>query len=634
MYYSLKWYSANAIPFFGGYHMKIRRCLAIIVGFFLFVILVDCIQVKAYDPNMDGGGGGGGSQNGTSENYYSSGDDGVRLTVIEIETGMRAVGSYSIDYFRKSKENKSITHFGKISKIEYMGVAGYSSSKNLSQSSEGYRVNREGVTVAFQVEEMPTIVSSSSGNSDIEKIKSYFNNEDRLRKVASRVGMTYDELISGRYKLIIEPIIYLTFNSRYMAMTAHEAAKLDMALGGTSTNGGQLRAKFVSFTHKNLPLSIFLKKKELGVKNWTGSKYDRVNNGQILTYLGIGILSFEPEELETDVESFDFDYRPDTDVITYVDVGVGSGGNGATSDNPITVTFSGELIDTKVVTGIVIPPGGSRPVWIKWHTPKVKEPDILTSTINVSVSGGSASNATIKVKVKPIARIEPPNPSADDTRKSTWSDNILPNFPKLTELKSYTAPVKTRSWHTYTCRKKSVWFGDYYTDEDGNEHKIYVTVYEFDENNYTASLTSTKAVIMPDMTVRKSNPANDIMKSGYGIELKVTSNVSGSSSSFTGMQNAVVYFPEFEYKWYRRIGTTPGANLTDIIEFPVNVFSLRGNRVHFLPIWFPDKEYKVYIETLDAWTPAGMLCDYITTSINVKGSLWDDYHLGVIPDLP
>lgn len=612
--------------------MNLKRNIAIVLGILGFILLVSCKQVKADNSNMDGGGSGGGTQTGSNENYFSSGDDGVRISIIDVKTGMRAEGTKIIDYSRKDKSNKTIIHFGKYSKLEYMGVGGYSSAKSLVQSNEDYVTDGNGKTVAYQVEEMPVIVSSSSGNSDIEKIKAYFNNEDRLRKVASRVGMSYDELISGRYKLIIEPVIYLTFNSMYMAMTAHEAAKLDMALGGTSTSGGQLRAKFVSFTHKNLPLSIFLKKKELGVKNWTGSKYDRVNNGQILTYLGIGILSFEPENLETDVGTVDFDYRPDTDVITYANISVGDGGDGATSDNPITVTFTGDLIGTKMVTGIVIPPGGSRPVWIKWHTPKVKEPDILASDIYVSVSGGSTSNATIKVKIKPIARIEPPNPSADDTKKSNWSDRILPDFPKLTELKSYTAPITSRTWHTYTCTKKSVWLGDYYTDEEGIEHKIYETVYEFNVNNYSATLTSTQAVITPDTTVRKSNPDDNKIKSGYGIELKVSSRITGSSSSVTGMQNAVVYFPEFEYKWFRRIGTTPGASLNDIIEFPVNVFSIRGNRIHFLPIWFPDKEYKVYIETLDAWTPAGMLCDNTTASINVKGSLWDDYHLGVIPD--
>ena len=36
--------------------------------------------------------------------------------------------------------------------------------------------------------------------------------------------------------------------------------------------------------------------------------------------------------------------------------------------------------------------------------------------------------------------------------------------------------------------------------------------------------------------------------------------------------------------------------------------------------------------TLDVWTPGGMLCNYTTASITVKGSLWDDFHISVLPN--
>jgi len=607
----------------------------------LFIVSITFSFTKVYaDPNMDGGGSGGGTQNGSSENFYSSGDDGVRITIIDTMTGRKAEGTRTIDYYRKSKENKTIIHFGKHSKLEYMGVSGYSTSMPLSQSRENYAIDSNGKTVAYNITEMPIIVSSSSGNSDIDEIKNYFDDKTRLELISTRVGMSYEQLTNGNYKLIIEPVIYLTFKSMYMAMTAHEAAKLDMALGGTETSGGELRAKFVSFSHKNLPLSIFLKKKELGVKRWTGSKNERVHNGKILEYLGIGILSFEAEGTDVDVGSGTYNYRPNTDVITAVEVSVGSGGNGATSDNPISVQFSGDLVPTTSVTGIVIPPGGSRLVWFKWKTPDLAE--LTKSKINVSITGGASttSSSVIDITIKPIVEKEPPNPTADDKKKSNWNDNNLPVFPKIMELKSYAAPKKSASWHTYTCTKKSVWTGEYETDSQGNylvdsegyRYKIYETVYEFDTNTYTASLVNTTAKITPDVTVKKTNPNNSYIKSGYGIQLAVNSRVNGSPSTTTGIQHAVVYFPEFKYVSYRRIGKLPSAGLNATINFPVNQYSILDNKVHFLPIWFPDKEYKVYIETLDAWTPAGMLCDYTTTSITVKGSMWDDYHIGVIPN--
>lgn len=614
-----------------------RAKIKVLLICYLFLSLVLTAKTVKADPNLDGGGSGGGTQEGTSNNYYSSGDDGVRLTVIDVKTGMRAVGTRTIDYARKDKTSRAVLHFGKHSKLEYMGVAGYAEPLALSQSNEDYIVNNNGKQVAFCVSEMPIIISSSTGDTDIEAIKTYFNNEDRLRKIASRVGMTYEELINGNFKLIIEPVIYLTFQGNYMAMTAHEAAKLDMSMGGTTTSGGELRAKFVSFTHKNLPLAIFLKRKELGVKRWTGSKTERVQNGQILEYLGIGILSFEPD---TDIEmgSESYLYRPDTDVVTAIDVSVGNSGDGATSDNPISVQFSGDMIPTTTVTGIVIPSGGSRPVWFKWRTPDLKVQ--TSSTIHATITGGSstAASSDISIVIKPLVEQEPPNPTADDKKPKNFNDT-LPTFPKMWELKNYPEPKTTASWHTYTCTKSSVWTGDYETDASGeyirdyfgSKIPIYTTVYNFTTNNFTASLSSQTASIKPDSAVRDANPSETIIKSGYGIELNIDSWVSGSYDA-TGMQNAAIYFPEFNYLSWRRIGKLPGANLRDTIHFPVNLYSINKNRIHFLPIWFPDKTYTVYIETLDAWTPGGMLCSSITASIQVKGSTWDNWHISILPN--
>ncbi len=615
--------------------MQRRRELFILI--FIVLLLFQGNRMVTADSNMDGGGSGGGTQGGTSDNYYSSGDDGVRITVINIKTGIRANGTWTIDYFRKSKENKAIVHFGKYSKLEYMGVAGYSSSKALQQSSEGYRVDSGGKTVAYQVEEMPTIVSSSLGNSDIDEIKDYFDDKARLEVIASRVGMSYEEMTNGNYKLIIEPVIYFTFEGKYMAMTAHEAALLDLALGGTATTGGQLRAKFVSFTHKNLPLSIFLKKKELGVNRWTGSKTDRVQNGQILKYLGIGILSFEPDT-EVQVGGGSYWYRPNTDVITAVNVSVDGAGDGATCDNPITVQFSGAMIPTITISGIVIPPGGSRPVWIKWRTPDLKLQ--TSSTIHVSITGGSSavSASDLDIVIKPLVEQEPPNPTADDTKPKNF-DDTLPAFPKMWELRNYTSPITTTSWHTYTCTKSSVWTGGYETDAYGNyvhdyygnKIKIYETVYTFTTNNYSASLTLQNALIVTDTAVKEANPSSGTIKSGYGIELRVNTKITGNAD-VTGMQNAAFYFPEFNYKTWRRLGKLPGASLNDTIQFPVNLYSINKSRIHFLPIWFPDKTYTVYVETLDAWTPGGMLSYYTTASINVQGSMWDNWHISILPN--
>lgn len=611
--------------------MNRYKCLVYITMTILALIFMTS-YVKA-DSNMDGGGSGGGTESGTSQNYYSSGDDGIRITIIDTATNRKAEGTVTIDYSKKNKEGITVQHFGKVNKLEYMGIAGYSNAKSLLLSSENYKINNNGKTVWFYMPEIPVIVSSSKGNSNIEEIKQYINHGTTLKDIATRVGMNYEEMINGNYKIIVEPMIYLTFEGTYIAMTAQEAALLDMMLGGTKTTGGALRAKFVSFTHKNLPLAIFLEKKDLGVNRWTGSKYNRVSNGNILRYLGIGILSFgsSTPDTNTDVDTSSFSYRPDTDVITSVSVSA-SGGYGATCDNPITVQFSGELITTTQVSGIVIPSGSSRLVWFKWHTPNVTVKTTSYIYVNI-ISGGGSTTGNILIKINPLGEKEPSNPTADDTKPYGWSNTYLPSipsFPKTLALSGYTAPLKSTSWHTYTCTKRYVYAGSY-EDKDGNIHYLYDTIYDFTTNTYTATLTASSAELRPDTNTVTSNKKFNEVKSGYGVELKVNSNIStGSSGDVTGMQSALIYFPEFLYTTYHRIGKLPGAALNSTIQFPVNLYSMKGSRIHFLPIWYPDKEYKVYVETFDAWTPAGMLCNYTTASIDVKGSMWDDWHIGII----
>jgi len=613
--------------------MKRILCLiCILIG-----IMVGNVTILRAETNMNGGGAGGGTQAGTKENFFVSGDDGVRITVVDNRTKRRAEGTRTIDYYRLSKSGKPITHFGKISKIEYMGTGGYSSIRDLANSPENYKFDAAGNTVAFQVEDLPTIVSTASSNTDIEKIKAYFNVEGRLKGIASKVGLSYQELINGNYKVLIEPMIYITFQGCYVALTAHEAAKLDMALGGTANSGGQLRAKFVSYTHKNLPLSIFLRKKDLGIRPWNGSKYGKVQNGSILTYLGIGILSFTPQGNDVDLDSGGYVYRPNTDVITTVNVSITDGDpDGATCDNPLTVRFEGEYIATTYVTGITIPQGGNRPVWIKWRTPDIKES--IRTTIKATITKGGIENESIviPITIAPIKLLEPKNPIADDQKPQKWSAHIQPQFPTTAILKKFQEPVEKLSWHTYICTKQSV-LDHYENVKNGNKIvkiPIYNTVYNFTKNEFTSQITYTKVLVTPDSVTVKdgANPSLHKVKSGYGIEVKVTSNISGSSANCSGFQNFCAYFPEFEYKKYRRIGSLPGASLISTLELPINLYSIRKNRIHFTPIWYPDIEYKVYIELLDAWTPAGMLCSKTTGSIDIKGNMWDNWYIREVID--
>lgn len=53
---------------------------------------------------------------GTSTNFWSTGNDGVRVTVVDAETGT-AVSS-SVDFANRSQP-ATVLHFGKVNKLQY-----------------------------------------------------------------------------------------------------------------------------------------------------------------------------------------------------------------------------------------------------------------------------------------------------------------------------------------------------------------------------------------------------------------------------------------------------------------------------------------------------------------------------------
>ena len=127
------------------------------------------------------------------------------------------------------------------------------------------------------------------------------------------------------------------------------------------------------------------------------------------------------------------------------------------------------------------------------------------------------------------------------------------------------------------------------------------------------------------ITCDEKNPTANgrTMKSGYGINEKVTGSVSGNGEH-TALQNAVTYIPEFYYKTYWRLLESTSTNN---LEFRKNKYSTYNNRTHFTPVWYPDGTYKVYTWALDCWTPAGMLSANLTDNLTIKGNVFDDWHV-------
>ena len=563
-----------------------------------------CLQSVVFadsggDSNIDNGGGN--LLDGSQGNFWNPGNDGVRVTIVDSETG--AVKSESIDYSNTNVSDIAF-HFGKKCKIEYVGGA------SLSVSTENYNCKTP-------VPPLPVIISDGESLfADIEEIRSYFTDEQVVKGISNHLGFDYNKLIGGDYKFMLEPIMYITYNGVRTAMTATEAALYNM-----QTDGDLIR-KFAPLSHKNLPLAMFLEEDDLGYRAWSGSTTSQVTDSDIINYLGMGIVSFKEKE-EIEIEGSDYEYRVDTDVYTSITVS----GSEHTPDNPVTVRF---YIKNKCYTvgNVVFPEGSSQLVWVKWHTPKTKQ----TVRIHVEVEGdASASMTDITANIVDLDENPPPDPTADD-RNDGFRAVSVPSKPQRTSA----------AWSVWNARwipnwvwvEDWQWVSDWEWIDDGGgggywEDYGYWYDYgewedhgkwEFYSNFYSVSMSASMSIKPDD---KNPTAVGKTMKSGYGINEKVVGSVYGNGEH-TSLQNAVAYFPEFYYKTYWRLLESTSNN---VLEFKKNKYSTYNNRTHFSPLWFPDGEYKVYTWALDCWCPAGMLSINLTDSVTIKDNLFSDWHV-------
>ena len=548
----------------------------------LAVVFCMSTPLTAYatgEGNIDGGGGNMGDA--TSHGSWNPGNEGVRVTIVR--SSDHAVVSTPFDLTNKAPSS-SIYHFGKVSKIQYNNGTG------LSPVQGGYIYKTPSQAI-------PRIISTN-GKNNIEAIKSYFTDEQVIRVIAEQAGMDYDTLIGGEYKILLEPIAYYKFEGVMIATTATEAALYDEVVGG------QLRYWMGSLTAKNLPLSMFLETPDLGYPAWSGPTNKNVSNSDIKSSLGLGIVRFEEQPEEPVISTYDYAYRTNTEVITAVEV---SGGQ-SDPDNPVTVRFH---IDgtTYTVSNVYYPSGDSQLAWVRWTTPD--EPQDMT--IDVDVSGPGSAQATIHCKIVDLDENPPPNPVADD-RNDSFTPSPVPDRPEKTSAQ----------WTIW-----DPWWQEYWVWHSTGEDSGYWCDHgwwEFDLDRYSASLSASMTITPDTMNPTASGTT---MKSGYGINEVVTARVSSSQrSATTALQNAVSYFPEFNYdSFWRLLDRVSISSSSSRLEFQTNEYSTYNRRTHFTPIWYPDGAYTVNTWVIDCWTPVGMLSVNLSDTLTISGNLWDDWHI-------
>lgn len=576
-----------------------KRFISILI---IFALIISLICYADGEGNMDGGGGDMGSGDGSS--YWHVGDDGVRITVVRASNNTRA--KTPVDFTNEPRPG--VIHFGKKSKLDYKNGASLTPQNGIEyiRSSPG--------------QPLPQIISSS-GTTNIAAIKSYFTDRLVIEYVSNEVGIPYETLVSGDYKLLIEPIAYFTYMGIKIAATAHEVALYDQL-----TNG-DLRAKLGNLTHKNLPLAMFLEFDELGFPAWSGTTNSYVSNAQILSSLGLGIVRFNDlEEPPGEHDTPDYEYHTNTDVISAV--WVSTGANEIDPDDNARVTFSIPGVGNYSKT-FVLPPYEEQLVWVKWRTPSTP----TTINITVSTNKGNISKSTLTCRITDFTENTPPNPLGTD-RNDSWR---LPSVKSWGNNTTATWGVWDAWWHeNWEWESDWDWVpgeqpGEGYWEDNGSW--VDNGWWEYDWIPHRATLYA-KTVISPDERVPTAEQIGTVwwMKSGYGINVDIETRVTitgGNSYDVTPVQNVQALFPEFGFEDYNRLlEPVRWVDWDAGWRLKPNPYSQWENPVHFTPIWYPDNtRYTVATQLLDVWTPVGQLYCSSSDYVMIDGNVYDDWHI-------
>lgn len=153
-----------------------KRLFAILCTLIMMLVLVPASALAAGEGNIDQGGGNMGQ--GTSQNKWSPGNDGVRITVVEADTGIPVSGSVD---FSNRPQPAAIYYFGIVNKIEYRN-----GTPIAMESTVPYQCRQPAYS-------MPPIVNSKSRPTSIEIIKRFFCSEYACQMVADATGVSYEK---------------------------------------------------------------------------------------------------------------------------------------------------------------------------------------------------------------------------------------------------------------------------------------------------------------------------------------------------------------------------------------------------------------------------------------------------------
>lgn len=498
-------------------------------------------------------------------------DYGIRISILD-KVANKTIGKTNhTDYSNKAFTKTAIDYT--YNKHDYIN------NKSLTPNSGNYS------NKVWQ--DLPTVVTTDESNNKRALIN-YMNNKDKITEIAQNAGLTYEQLSSTRYYILVEPIVHFkNTDDKVYVMSSTEIAMWNKA------NGNKLSTSNVAdLTHKHIPMSMYLANNynDVGLKVPGDSSYRKVSDDTIIKSFGMMILSFK-EDVPEHNKGKTYEMRENTEVI----VSTKLMSTAQIDDlNEATVTFkrNGQVVATKKAT---IPAYSEQYVYFKWTTPNVSEEDgKVVEKFTVETTEGYLLENTIVCNVNDYTLSPLPKTSADD-KKGGW------HFKYPSE-----AGV------IFPLYEKHMW-SEYSTVYDET-----LDIYDYNEHRYWANIHP--------ITDIKTTAMTKEFRSGYGFSNRTTTNFQAEApnNSYTSKNARVVsYFPEFNYdqKLARPLNKSQGT----LYEFDPNRHCIQNTRNHFTPIWYPDGDYQIITNTFDYWSPVGELAMTEKDTLEVIGSLFDDY---------
>ena len=267
------------------------------------------------------------------------------------------------------------------------------------------------------------------------------------------------------------------------------------------------------------------------------------------------------------------------------------------------------IVATDTWSNVVIPSGKTNLVYFKWTVPAnlAGKTVYCECTINyddaVNVENRDNNTATFSTTVSSFTDSQTPNTRYESSTPGSYRGN--------------SAPANSTDKATWT-----MW------------------VYENNQfvlKSYGVQISTASPVIAPSAECKTAVYANGkwTIRSGYGFTMSYNptiTTVSGynnpGSAAYTSVQSVYATFPEFNY------ATTSGSYRTlEYVngkwQFKQNSNAVDSERVHFIPVWFPDGNYTVSVTAGRVWTPAGMSeATRTANTFTIDGSIYDDYFVG------